>query len=139
MARGWLIPENLRWLWNSLVDSKDATAGALARKMGVPYREFWPNTDENLLEILSDVMETFPDTNEHRTFASLLRKNSFTHYEYNDGHFYVMAVPREGLPDEIISFGSNDEIYGNILEIVLRSYAGRSTDEVSKILRRGDE
>lgn len=139
LTRGWLTPENVRWLWNTLVDSKDATAGALARRMGVPFREFWPNTDDNLLELLSDVMETFPDAGAHRTFASLLCKNSFTHYECNDAHFYVMTVPREGLPDEIISFGSDDEIYGNILEIVLRSYVGRSTDEVSKILKRGDE
>lgn len=139
LTRGWLTPENVRWLWNTLVDSHDDTAGILARKMNVPYRKFWPNTDDNLLELLSDVMETFPDANSQRTFASMLCKNSFTHYECNDTHFYVMTVPREGLPDEIISFGNNGKIYGAILEIVLRSYAGRPADEVSDIIRRGDK
>ena len=138
LTRGWLIPENVRWLWNTLVDNNDDTAGILARKMDVPYRKFWVNTDDNILEILSDVMETFPNTGESRTFASLLCKNSFAHYECNDSHFYVMAVPREGLPDEIISFGNNDEIYGKILEIVLRSYVGRPVEEVAEIIRRGD-
>ena len=138
LTRGWLTPENLRCLWNTLVDNNDNTAGALARKMDVPYRKFWVNTEDSLVELLANVLETFPNTGASRTFASLLCKNSVTHYEYNDNHFYVMTVPREGLPDEIISFGNSDEIYGKILEIVLRSYAGRPVEEVAEIIRRGD-
>ena len=138
MALGWLTPENLRLLWNRLIDFNDGTQEALARDMGVPYRKFWVNTENDLLELVSEMMESCPG-DAPETFVDLLRRNSFLNYRYDDSHFFVMSVPREGLPDELMAFGEGDEIYGNILEIVLRSYAGRPSDEVSEILRRGDE